>query len=93
MIRGFLRLILIVVLLVALGAFFLGYRWANDDSAVDRPVGTSGVFDERDRARAREAGAEIGERVASGANEAQRTAAAASMTAKIKAKMALETMS
>ena len=91
MIRGLLPLILVVVLLVGVGAFFLGYRWDDLDLPdVDRPVGTSGVIDAEDRARAREAGAEIGETVATGADQAQRAAADASLTAKIKAKMALD---
>jgi hyperosmotically inducible protein len=91
MIRGLLKLILVVVLLVGAGAFFLGYRWGDTDLPdADRPVGTSGVIDEADKARAREAGAEIGETVAAGAEQAQRAAADGSITAKIKAKMALD---
>ena len=92
MIGGLLKFILVVVLLVGLGAFFLGYRWAgpDGDTLVDRPAGTSGVIDADDTARAREKGAEIGEKVAVGANEAQRVASDASVSAKIKAKMALD---
>jgi len=89
MIRGLLKLILVMVLLVGAGMFFLGYRWGDDGPVVDRPVGTSGVVDDG-AARAREAGAEIGETVAVGANQAQRAAAQASLSAKIKAKMALD---
>jgi osmotically-inducible protein OsmY len=90
MLRGLVRLILIVVIIVGVGAFFLGYRWADDGPAeVERPVGTTG---ERpiDTDRAREAGAEIGEKVAIGASEAQRAVSDASLTAKIKSKMALD---
>lgn len=98
MIRGLLRLILIVVLLVGVAAFFFGYRWGTGDDVVpDRPAGTSGAIDtapdadaDIDTSRAREAGARIGESVAVGANEAQRAAADASLTAKIKSKMALD---
>lgn len=91
MIRGLVRLVLLVVVLVGLAAFFLGYRWNRIDLPdADRPAATTGVIDDADRARAREAGAEIGERVAAGAEQAQRAAAAASLTAKIKAKMALD---
>jgi hypothetical protein len=90
MIRGLLRLVLIVVLLVAVAAFFFGYSWGDGDLAPDRPVGTSGVLDEVDTSRAREVGAEVGETVAAGANEAQRAAAEAGLTAKIKSKMALD---
>ena len=93
MIRGLLRLILVVVLLVGVAAFFLGYRWADggDPATVDRPVGMSGrTTGEVDTERARETGAAVGEKVAEGANQAQRAAADASVTAKIKAKMALD---
>ena len=91
MLRALVKLVLIVVLLVAAGAFFFGYRWADGDSgAVDRPVGTSGVADDINRDRARETGAEVGETVAEGANQAQRAMADASLTTKIKAKMALD---
>ena len=93
MIRGLLKLILVMVLLVGLAAFFFGYRWAGGDGPdIDAPVGTSGVVDDIDidTDRARQTGAEIGESVAEGATEAQRAAANASLTAKIKAKMALD---
>jgi hyperosmotically inducible periplasmic protein len=89
MIRGLLRLILIVVIVVAAGAFFLGYQWAGDEPAVERPVGTTGE-PAIDASKARETGAEIGERVAVGATEAQETLSEAGLTAKIKSKMALD---
>lgn len=97
MLRGLLKLILVVVVLVGIAAFFVGYRWAMPE-ADDRPaagagttapVGTSGTLaDERDRAR--EVGAEIGETVAAGAGAAQRALANGQLTAKIKSKMALD---
>ena len=94
MIRGLVRLVLVVVLVVGLGAFFLGYRWADFDSTpTERTTGTSGrVSDDIDidTSRAREAGAKVGESVAVGANEAQRVLSDAGLTAKIKAKMALD---
>jgi osmotically-inducible protein OsmY len=90
MLRALFRLILIVVILVGLGAFFLGYRWGDGDRGGDRAVGTSGAEPGVDTSRARETGAEIGEKVAAGANEAQRAVANASLTTKIKAKMALD---
>lgn len=89
MFRALLRLIIVIVVLVGLGAFFIGYRWADRDT-VDRPVGTSGVADGVDTSRARDAGAAIGEKVATGANRAERAMANASLTSKIKAKMALD---
>ena len=91
MIRGLFRLILVVVVIVAVGAFFFGYRWADGDLDIDRPVGTTGAPDiDIDTERARETGAEVGERVATGAETAQRAVADASLTSKIKAKMALD---
>jgi osmotically-inducible protein OsmY len=89
MLRALLRLVLIVVVLVALGAFFVGYRWG--DGEVERgAVGTGGVTDEVNPERARQTGAEVGEKVAEGANKAQRAMADASLTTKIKAKMTLD---
>ena len=92
MLRALLRLVVVVVVLVALAAFFMGYRWADGPAqVVDRPVGTTGIgTPEIDTARARDAGARIGEKVAQGVNEAERVAANASLTAKIKSKMALD---
>ena len=92
MIRGLIKLILVVVVIVAAGAFFLGYRWAGDDEGLEmtRPVATSGSAPAIDTSRARETGAEIGEKVAVGATEARRGLAEAGLTAKIKSKMALD---
>ena len=50
----------------------------------------TGERDPIDTTRAREAGAEVAEAVAEGANEAKRVAEAGALTAKIKAKMALD---
>jgi hyperosmotically inducible protein len=94
MIRALLRLVLLVVLVIGIAAFFFGYRWGADGpERVDisnRPAATTGERGPIDTTRAREAGAEVGERVAEGANEAQRVAADGALTAKIKAKMALD---
>jgi hypothetical protein len=92
MLRGLLRLIVVVVIVVAIGAFFLGYRWGAPDAVRvdDRPVGTTGAVRDIDTSRARETGAAIGEKVAVGANEAQRALSAVGLTAKIKSKMALD---
>lgn len=89
MIRALLRLVVIVVVLAALGAFFIGYRWGDRDVETGA-VGTGGVSDEVNPERAREAGAEVGEKVAEGANKAQRAMSDASLTTKIKAKMTLD---
>lgn len=89
MLRALFRLVLVIVVLVGLGAFFIGYQWGDRD-VVDRPVGTIGSEPAVDTSRAREAGAEIGGKVAEGASEAQRAMSNASLTTKIKAKMALD---
>lgn len=93
MVRALLRTIVVVIVIVGVVAFFLGYRWADDDvdPVVDRPVGTTGARDTSvDTSRARQTGAEIGEKVAVGVNEAQNAAANGAVTAKIKSKMALD---
>ena len=92
MIRGLLRLVLIVVVVVGLGAFFFGYRWGRPGvvRVEDRPIGTTGAVHDIDTSKARETGAAIGEKVAVGANRAERALSAAGLTAKIKSKMALD---
>ena len=90
MVRTLLRLLVIVVVVVAFGAFFVGYRWGTPgrEPASDRPIGTSGTV--VDTSKARETGAQIGEKVAIGASKAERALAEAQLTAKIKSKMALD---
>lgn len=100
MFRVLFRLIIVVVVLVAAGAFAFGYRWARPapivagrpagSTSIERPTGTTGSTTEIDRSRARAAGAAVGEKVAIGVSEAERTLANASLTAKIKSKMALD---
>lgn len=88
MIRALLRIVLVLIVVAAAAAFFFGYRIADRGSAPDPVVGTSGDSINVDRAR--EAGAKVGSVVAEGANEAQRRAADAALTAKIKSKMLLD---
>jgi hypothetical protein len=99
MVRTLLRLILLIVVVAAIAAFFLGYRFGDRSRAgeTEDAVGTTGgAVVERDRSdgidldRAREAGARIGESVAVGASRAERLARDAGLTAKIKSKMALD---
>ena len=91
MVRGLVHLILVVIVVVALASFFFGYRWGGGraDTRLERPVATTGSQGV-DTSRAREAGAEIGEKVAIGANKAEHALANAGLTAKIKSKMALD---
>jgi hypothetical protein len=90
MVRSLFRFVLVVIVLVGLGAFFLGYRWGDRPVAVERSVGTTGRAPQVDTTRARAAGAEIGGAVAEGANRAQHELANAALASKIKAKMGLD---
>jgi hypothetical protein len=87
MIRLLLKFVLIVVLITAAAAFFIGYRFAGDDEA---PAGATSSGPAVDTGKARETGAEIGAAVATGAAQAQRALNDGGLTAKIKSKMALD---
>ena len=86
MFRALLRLVLVVVIIAAAAAFFLGYRLG--DGGVETPVSAKAPTVDTDKARA--TGAAIGEKVATGAAQAEHALAEGSLTAKIKAKMALD---
>jgi hyperosmotically inducible protein len=91
MFRALFRLIVVVVILCAIAGFFMGYRFRNGQ--VVGPTGavaTTGQLPEVDTTKARETGAAIGEKVATGASAAQHAIANASLTGKIKAKIALD---
>ncbi|HXW08806.1 MAG TPA: BON domain-containing protein [Vicinamibacterales bacterium] len=88
MFRALFRLVLILVILVGVGGFLLGWWSHVPDADPDAPaVGTSGseAVD-----RGREVGAEVGERTARAAEEIRGAVAEGSLTAKIKSKMALD---
>lgn len=90
MLRTLLRIVLLIVIVAAVAAFFVGYRMAGPDEASD-PASTVGTAGRPvNVGSAREAGADIAEKVADGANQAQRIASNAALTAKIKSKMALD---
>jgi hyperosmotically inducible protein len=81
--------VLVLVIVAAVAAFFFGYRFAGRGSSAPEDVrGTSGAQVDVDRAR--DAGAKVGETVAESANQVQRAATDAGLTAKIKSKMALD---
>ena len=87
MLGGLFRALVVIVVLVGATTFLLG--WWGPNATPDGPretVGTSGTATER----AREVGAEIGERTAVAADQARRGLTNAGITAKIKAKMALD---
>jgi osmotically-inducible protein OsmY len=92
MVRTLLRVVLLIIIVAAVAAFFFGYRMANRDNGEPNfTVGTTGRTDRTvDVGTARETGAEIAEKVAVGANAAERFAESAALTAKIKSKMALD---
>jgi hyperosmotically inducible periplasmic protein len=99
MLRALVRVILVVVIVVAAAAFFLGYRWGGgrNQATTTQPaarqetaVGTRGDSVDTARERARAAGAEIGEKVAVGAQKAGETLEEAGLTAKVKSKIALD---
>ena len=89
--RVLLRLVLVVVAVVAVGFLFLGY-WAGRTGTAhpsSAPIGTSGTGNTE---RARERAAELGEKAAGAAARVQEGVSEAGVTAKIKAKMALDDM-
>jgi hyperosmotically inducible protein len=88
MVRTLLRVVVLMVVLVAAAAFLLGWWGSGKLTPGDarEAVGTTGV----DTQRAREVGAEVGERTAAAAEQARRALSDGSLTAKIKAKMALD---
>lgn len=88
MFRTLLRIVLVIIIVAAVAAFFIGYRMADRGDRESNAVGTTGRA--VDVSTAREAGAEVAEKVAVGANAAQRIASSMALTAKIKSKMALD---
>jgi osmotically-inducible protein OsmY len=92
----FLFRIAVVGVLLAGGAYWLGYRW---DDTTERRVRAAGaeasaaaaaLADKIDGERVREKGAEIAGKLAQGAGRAEEALAETRLTAKIKAKMALD---
>jgi hyperosmotically inducible periplasmic protein len=92
MFRALVRLVVIVAVLAAAAAFFLGYRLGDHGvtGPRERAVATTGTAPGVDTARARQTGAAIGEKVAVGANQAEHALENGALTAKIKSKMALD---
>jgi hyperosmotically inducible protein len=97
MIRLLFKTVLILVVVVAAAAFLLGYWGTGRVLPVGEPrdgVGTTGTPapapPKIDTERAREVGAEVGERTAAAANQARQAITEGSLTGKIKAKMALD---
>ena len=89
MVGSLVRAVVLIVVLVGAGAFLLGYWGSGRIRQADEParsVGTTGI----DAQKAREVGAKVGEKTAVAADQARRALNDGSITAKIKAKMALD---
>lgn len=86
--RTLVRLILMLVVVAFVGLLLLGWRPAGllHDPRTS-PVGTNGTID---TAGARERAADLGEKAAVATQKIQETVAEATLTTKIKAKMALD---
>ena len=87
MIKSLLKLALVVIVLVGVGAFFLGRRSNSWEILPDSPVRASGPVD---TSKARDVGAKVGEATANAVNQTKDGLASAGITAKIKSKMALD---
>ncbi|HEY7501723.1 MAG TPA: BON domain-containing protein [Vicinamibacterales bacterium] len=87
MFRALFKLVLLVVILVAVGGFFLGWWSARPTLPEGGAVATAGRAGAE---RAREVGAKIGEKTAVAAQQAKEALGDGAITAKIKAKMALD---
>jgi len=87
MIRGVVKLVLVVIVLVGLGAFLLGRRSSGWEILPGSPAGATGPVD---TSKARDVGAKVGEATANAAHQAKDALATGGVTAKIKSKMALD---
>lgn len=83
--RVLVSLLLVMIVILAAG-FWYRYRTAPAMQQA-QPIGTSGAVDVE---KARERGAKIGETIAVATNEVKESAQEAAITAKVKAKMALD---
>src|SRR4051812_46604616 len=89
MFRLVIRAGLILLVLVAAGFFFIGY-WTRGSSPIERTTGGAASSPTVDTVRARERGAELGEKAAQTAAAFDEAVDEGKLTAKIKAKMVLD---
>ena len=89
MVRSLIKLMLVLLVLVA-GAFFLFGYWSGGSFRAAPAVTESKTPPQIDTAKARAAGAEIGEKAAVAATRVGQSLEEGSLTAKIKAKMVLD---
>jgi hypothetical protein len=87
MIRGLLKLVLVVIVVISIAAFLVGRRSGGWHIMPDSNVGAAGPVDTN---KARDVGAKVGEATANAANEAKEALVNGGLTAKIKTKMALD---
>jgi len=89
--RTVIRGVLVLALIAIVGMFLFGYwagsGWRSKPASEPAPVATTGTINTE---KARERGAEIAETAAKATAKVQETIAEAELTAKIKAKMALD---
>jgi hypothetical protein len=85
--RALLRAFLLLLVIAVVGMFVLGYWTGYDWRGRPTTVGTTGTIDTE---KARERGAELGEKAARATEKVKDTLSETSLTAKIKAKMALD---
>lgn len=89
MVRSLIRLMLVLLVVVA-GAFFLFGYWSGGSFRSAPAVTETKPSPQVDTAKARAAGAEIGEKAAVAASRVGQSLEEGSLTAKIKAKMVLD---
>lgn len=89
MCRLLFRLIVLALVLGAV-AFYFGYRWNGGLGRAAGAGASAGIGRMIDSERVREAGAEIADTLAGGADQAEAALVEARLTAKIKSKMVLD---
>jgi hyperosmotically inducible protein len=87
MFRALFKFVLLLIILVAVGGFFLGWWTVHPTVPESGAVATAG---KEGAERAKEIGAQIGEKTAVAAQQAKEALGDGALTAKIKAKMALD---
>jgi len=89
--RSLIRAVLVIALIAIVGMFLFGYwtgsGWRPSRNTTGAPVATTGTVDTE---KARERGAEIGEKAAMAVEKVKETVGEAELTGKIKAKMTLD---
>lgn len=90
MFRTLLRLVVVLVILVGVGTFFLGWWGSGRIMPTDRRAAPAGTTGRIDTEKAKEVGADVAARTAEAANKAGAVLSDGALTAKIKSKMALD---